>query len=124
MSDVAAPTWLKRTAADQENGGRKQRSGGGRQLHSKGDQIEELVTALSEADLHVEREVRENSAAVKTTILFYKGSDGQFPPWAMEGAAEFDTWLKEVGDRPGENVGSPHAQVGPRRSCSCSTPPS
>ena len=100
------PSWLKRGASGSDAGPRKQRA------VDKTDLIEDLVIALGEAHLGVDREVRENSACIKTTVLFHKDETGHFPEWAKIGVEKFGLWLKEVDDRVGENVGSPHVQVG------------
>ena len=100
------PTWMKRGASESEGGPRKQRA------VNKTDIMEDLVIALGEAHLLSEREVRENSSCAKTTVLFYRDEVGNFPDWAQEGATEFGLWLKEVDDRVGEDVGSPHVRVG------------
>ena len=97
---------MTRGAGASGGGPRKQRA------VNKTDLMEDLVIALGEAHLQTEREVRENSSCVKTTVLFYRDEAGNFPDWAQEGATEFGLWLKEVDDRVGEDVGSPHVRVG------------
>ena len=97
---------MKRGASAPERGTRRQKT------VNKTDLMEDLVIALGEAHMLSEREVRENSSCVKATILFYRDEVGNFPDWAQEGATEFGHWLKEVDDRVGEDVGSPHVRVG------------
>ena len=36
---------------------------------------------------------------------------GDLPKWVKEGIEENEEWLKEMKERPGENIGSPHVRV-------------
>ena len=61
--------------------------------------MEQLVVALGEGHISLDRDVKEQGGALKVTVLM------------EQGAHEGQDFQKEVIDRPGENIGSPHVGV-------------
>ena len=70
-----------------------------------------MISALQLAHISNDRETRENSGALRTVALIHTDSKGDLPKWVKAGIEENEAWLKEMKERPGENIGSPHVRV-------------
>ncbi len=75
------------------------------------EQVMDMLATLQIAHITNDRETRENSGALRTVALIYANAKGELPKWVKEGIEENEEWMKEMKDRPGENIGSPHVRV-------------
>ena len=75
------------------------------------EQVMDMIAALQLAHITNDRETRENSGALRTVALIYTDPKGDLPKWVKAGIEENEAWLKEIKERPGENIGSPHVRV-------------
>ena len=108
MADIHMPTWMKR-GRENVSEDREQKNGRGKQnIH---EQLADMISALQIAHISNDRETRENSGVLRTVALVFADSRGDLPKWVKQGIEENDAWTKDVAERPGENVGSPHVKV-------------
>ena len=75
------------------------------------EQVMDMIAALQIAHITNDRETRENSGALRTVALIFTDPRGDLPKWVKAGIEENEAWLKEMKERPGENIGSPHVRV-------------
>ena len=75
------------------------------------EQIIDMISALQIAHISIDRKTRENSGALRTMALILADPRGDLPKWVKAGIEENEAWLKEMKERPGENIGSPHVRV-------------
>ncbi len=75
------------------------------------EQMIDMISALQIAHISNDRETRENSGALRTVALIYADPRGDLPKWVKAGIQENEVWLKDMTEKTGENIGSPHVQV-------------
>ena len=107
MSDMQMPAWTKR-ARENASDGRGEKKGRGKKEIQ--EQMIDMIAALQIAHISNDRETRENSGALRTVALIFADSRGDLPKWVKAGIEENEAWVKEMKERPGENIGSP--QIG------------
>ena len=108
MSDMKMPAWTKRS---RENGSDERGEKKGRGKKDMDEQIMDMLATLQIAHITNDRETRENSGALRTVALIHATARGDFPKWVKDGIEENEEWMKEMRERPGENIGSPHVRV-------------
>ena len=108
MADIQMPSWMKR-GRENASEGREEKKGRGRwEIH---EQLADMISALQIAHISNDRETRENSGALRTVALVFPDSRGDLPKWIKLGIEENDAWQKELKEKPGENIGSPHVRM-------------
>ena len=108
MPDMQMPSWTKRTRENASDGREEKKGRGKKEMH---EQMIDMISALQIAHISNDRETRENSGALRTVALIFADPRGDLPKWVKAGIEENEAWLKEMKERPGENIGSPHVRV-------------
>ena len=108
MSEMKTPAWMKR---GRESGSDERGEKKGRGKKEMDEHVMEMLAALQMAHISNDRETRENSGALRTVALIHANAKGDFPKWVKDGIEENEEWMKDMRERPGENIGSPHVRV-------------
>ena len=108
MSDMKTPALTKKSRENGSDERGEKRERGKKEME---EQVMDMLAVLQSAHITNDWKTRENSGALRTVAIIHANVKGIFPKWVKDGIEENEEWRRNMKEKPGRNMGSPHVRV-------------